>query len=290
MKQKLIGIIILASLFIACLPFDNESKSCYRIKDGKVYLRYYGGYPRAKEVMRKLEGADAKSFEYIEGSREGACQGGDMFAKDKRQVFYRNRKVKFADPETFEAVLYGYSKDASNVFYMDSVIEKADAKSFFVIENKRKQPYAADKYGLIVRNKRIGGQVDAPSFELLSRPYSKDKNKVYYSEKFQVLDGADPESFTCPDFESIVNFQHYAFDKNVAYYYERGKVENIPNNDFETFKVLSTHYAKDKNTVYYKAKIMDQADPETFHVPHRINKRSGQDKKYSYFEGEIKDK
>ena len=168
MKQKLIGIIILASLFIACLPFDNESKSCYRIKDGKVYLRYYGGYPRAKEVMRKLEGADAKSFEYIEGSREGACQGGDMFAKDKRQVFYRNRKVKFADPETFEAVLYGYSKDASNVFYMDSVIEKADAKSFFVIENKRKQPYAADKYGLIVRNKRIGGQVDAPSFELLS--------------------------------------------------------------------------------------------------------------------------
>jgi len=289
MKQMLIGIVILSTLITACIPFNNGEKSCYRIKDGKVYLRYYGGYPSAKEVMLKVEGADAKSFEYIEGSREGACQRGHMFARDENQVFYRNKKINFANPENFVHVSLGYSKDGSDVFFKNSVIEKADAKSFFVIKNKRKQAYAADKYGLILRNKRVGGQIDANSFELLFRPYSKDKNNVYYSEKFHVLEGADPASFTCPKFESIVNFQHYAYDNKTAYYYERWKVDSIPNIDFETFSVLSSEYAKDKNAVFFKSKIIENAHSASFHIPHQINKHVGQDKNHRYVSGEIND-
>jgi hypothetical protein len=288
--MKKLWVIPVLLLLTSCLPFETSNNSCYRIKDGKVYLRYYGGYPRPKEVMLKVEGADAKSFKFIENSREGACQGGDMFAKDEKHVFYRNEIIKMANPESFEVLNYGYSKDEGYVFYRTSFIPKVDPESFFVIENDRKRAYSADKYGLIVRNKRIGGQIDANSFELLFRPYSKDKNHVYYSDKFHVLEGADPTTFTCPKFESIVNYQYYAYDRNKAYFYEGQEVEVIENIDYKTFKVLSPYYAKDKYSAYYKAKVIQEADPASFQVPDRVNKRSARDKNHSYFQGEIKDK
>lgn len=274
----------------SCWSFDKSDKSCYRIKNSEVYLRYYGGYPRAKEVLLKVEGADYQSFKYIEDSREGACQRGYMFAKDKKHVFYRNQKIQFASPETFVALSYGYSKDKNSVFYKELLLEKVDPESFFVIKNDRKHAYSADKYGMIIKNKRIGKQIDIHSFELLFKPYSKDKNNVYYTEEFNVLKGADPESFTCPEFKSIVNFQYYAFDKNNAYYYEKGKVSIIKGIDNASFMVLSTHYAKDKNKVYYKDSVMSNADAESFHVPDKINKRTAQDKNHHYYEGKVKKK
>jgi len=279
------GVLFLSS----CLPFETSNNSCYRIKDGVVYLRYYGGYPSAKEVLLKVEGADAETFNFIEGSREGACQGGDMFAKDEKHVFYRTETIKMAHPESFEALKYGYSKDENNVFYLASFLPNVDPESFFVIENNRKESYAADKYGLIVRDKRIGGQIDAASFQLLFKPYSRDKNHVYYSDMFHILEGADPATFTCPKFESIVNYQYYAYDKNNAYFYERDKVELVENIDYETFKVLGSQYAKDKNHAYYQATVIPEADLATFHVPHQIDRYSAQDKNHHYFEGKIKD-
>ncbi len=283
--MKILVLFLVLTFVSSCMLIDTGNESCYRIKGDQVYLRYYGGYPRAKEVMLKVDGADAKTFKFIEGSREGACQGGDMFAKDEKHVFYRDEIIKMADLKSFEALKYGYSKDEANVFYLDSFIPKVDAESFFVIENNRKQPYAADKYGLIVRYKRIGGEIDAYSFELLPEPYSRDKNHVYYSGEFHILEGADPATFTCPKFKSIVNFQYYAYDKNRAYYYENGKVEIISGIEHTTFRVLSTHYAKDKNRVYYKDSVMENVDVESFNVPHRIDRRTAQDRNYEYFEG-----
>ncbi len=287
--MKILALFLVLTFVSSCMLIDTGNESCYRIKGDQVYLRYYGGYPRAKEVMLKVDGADAKTFKFIEGSREGACQGGDMFAKDEKHVFYRDEIIKMADLKSFEVLKYGYSKDEANVFYLDSFIPKVDAESFFVIENNRKQPYAADKYGLIVRYKRIGGEIDAYSFELLPEPYSRDKNHVYYSDEFHVLKGADPATFTCPEFESIVNYQYYAYDRNNAYFYERKEVKVIENFDYKTFKVLGSQYAKDKNHAYFQAKVIPEADPATFHVPYQIDRYSAQDKNHHYFEGKIKD-
>lgn len=284
---KTFTLILTTLLLNSCFLINNENKSCYRIKQKKVYLRYYGGYPRAKEVFLEVKGADAKSFEYIEGSREGACQGGHMYGMDSENVYYRTRKIDFANNKSFHPLGYGLAKDRNNVFYRDSVIEKADAESFFVIKNKRRLAYGADKYGLIIRNKRIGGEIDAKSFEVLPRPYSKDKNKVYFTEDFKIVEGADPATFTCPKFESIVNYQYYSYDKNNAYYYERGKVIKIPDIHYPSFLVLNSHYAKDKNKVYYQWKVIEGADPFTFHIPVKINRRIGQDKNHRYKEGEI---
>lgn len=285
--MKPLALLIILLLICSCFPINHENKSCYRIREGKVYLRYYGGYPRAKEVFLEVKGADANSFEYIEGSREGACQGGHIYGKDNENVYYRTKKIEFADYKSFALAAYGFSKDENNVFYRDSLIEKADAKTFFIIKNKRRQAYGADRNGLILRYKRIGGEIDANTFRLLPKPYSMDKNRVYYTEDFHVLEGADPNSFICPKYESYINYQYYSYDKNNAYYYERRKVEKIPDIDYQSFTVLNSYYAKDKNYVYYKWSVIKDADPITFHIPNKINKRIGQDKNYRYKEGVI---
>lgn len=290
MKLILINVFIFTLIVSACSLIENENNSCYIIKEGEVFLRYYGGYPRAKEVFLKVNDADAKSFAFIENSRNGACQGGDMYAKDKQYVYYRTERIDKADIKTFEVMGLGYSKDGNNVFFREQLIEMADAESFFIINNDRDLAFAADKYGLLDHTKRINAAIDCKSFKILSNPYYKDKNNVYYGSQFKILEGAHAESFTCPEFESIVNYQYYAYDKNNAYYYENNEVTTIPEIDFNSFKLLSTEYAKDKNNVYYKSQILSGADVESFNVPHRINRNVGEDKNHIYVDGKVDDK
>lgn len=290
MKSYFLIVIAIVLSISGCSFIENENNSCYRIKDGEVFLRYYGGYPRAKEVFLKVKGADAKSFTFIENSRNGACQGGDIYAKDEHHVFYRTEIIDFADVKTFEVMGLGYSRDDNDVFYREKVVEKADAESFCIVDNERGLAFGYDKYGLLKRDQRVNAAIDCPSFKVLSNPYFKDKNSVYYEPHFSILPEADAQSFTCPRFKSIVNYQYYAYDKNNAYYYERGEVKVIPGIDFDTFEVLSKEYAKDKNNVYFKSQIIQGADVESFIVPHRINENVAQDKNHKYIDGEIKDK
>ena len=289
MKFRHSLIFSLAFLITGCFPFDGENSSCYQIKNGEVFLRYYGGYPRAKEVLLKIKEADAESFHFIENSRRGDCQGGDIYAKDKYSVFYRTEKINLAKTETFEVLGLSYSKDDSNVFYKELVIENADPKSFYTVTNDRDLSFGADKHSFFYQKRRIEISIDGKSFVVFPKSYYKDKNHVYYSTDFKILEDAHAASFTCPEFESIVNYQYYAFDKYNAYYYEGNEIEIIPNIDFASFKVLGTDYAKDKNNVYYKSQIIAGADVESFSVPHRLNRNVGKDKNHTYVNGKIDD-
>lgn len=278
-----------SAFIVSCWINTKSNVSCYIVKNEEVFLRYYGGYPTAKEVLLKVKEADPNTFQFIEGSRSGACQKGHMFAKDEKHVFYRTDITEQANTDSFEVLKYGYSKDQNSVFYKANILPQADLETFFVIENERKLPYSADKNGLIIKEKRINAMLDAHSFELLPRPYSKDKNHVYFGDDFQILDHANPTTFVCPEFNSIVNYQYYAFDISRAFYYENGQISIIENIDAKTFKVLSTHYAKDKNNVYYKSQIIAGADIESFHIPIKMNHRTAKDKTHTYFEGTIKE-
>ena len=139
--------------------------------DGKIHSHfikdknnvYYQGY--------KIEGADPNTFEILKGS----------YFKDKNNVYklicsqtingrknkpggnycysYSIKKMKEADPNTFEALEHGHFKDKNNVYFYEDKIKGADTKTF----------------------------------ESLKYSYSKDKNNVYYQGK--KMQGADPNTF-----------------------------------------------------------------------------------------------
>ena len=170
--------------------------------------------------------------------------------------------------------------------------------------------------------------IDIESFEVVeskeSVHYFKDKNHVYidsYMNVFSILENANPNTIKVLDIEKGL-----ATSENTDYYYDQiipfrlkdatiyegdlyQKVgEQIYFNfrekvdcDAQTFQLVDNREChkivyKDKNYVYYKGKIVEDADPVTFHfIENCINEEQrlrynncdihyyAKDKKYAYF-------
>jgi hypothetical protein len=172
------------------------------------------------------------------------------------------------NPDTFEN---GYTLCDGKIHYVtvsmgskyhlstrvNSVLEDADVASFKILKNKFPEenlPLLADAKD---RNNIYRGvsivfpEADAPSFELLQRPYSKGKNRVFYF--YDEIENADPNSF-----EILTN--GYSKDRfNVYYLGEAVKYAKA-----SSFKVVGKRSGKDDIRVFYENKLISGADPLTF--------------------------
>ena len=83
MKKNFIKIFVLIFL-ISNLIFSENKKlnENYGIEDGEVYY-----------INRKIEGADAKTFEVFEDGE---------YAKDKNNVYFEEKKMEGKNPVDFE--------------------------------------------------------------------------------------------------------------------------------------------------------------------------------------------
>jgi len=284
-----------AALSILCSCSSNSSGSCYRIKDNQVYLHYYGGYPGGENVYMKMAFADPESFTFYKGSREGDCQSGVIFARDRNRVYYRNFIIESADPESFRPLGNGYSADKNSVYYKNKPVSGADVKSFFIIENINRRPWAADSRRLYFQGEPGVSHVDAETLEILHPPFFKDAENVYSGMNFIPLKGADPVSFISPPYGKIILRSFYVYDKNRGYHYEKlnaggERITFIEGIDFDSFKVLNSEYAGDKNRIYYKGAVVEGADPETFYVPVKACPDRGRDKNHLYLNGMVVDR
>lgn len=139
---------------------------------------------------------------------------GEFYSKNELSVFYeviagrgcsecskydKKRKIKGADPKTFEIINSHYTKDKNN-FYVCTwtgpdlfristkciKIKSVDRESFEIIDNDSYGDYAKDKNnvyyeGIIIKN------ADNQSFKVLDYRYAKDKNNCYkYGEMTDV--------------------------------------------------------------------------------------------------------
>ncbi|MFB9076558.1 DKNYY domain-containing protein [Flavobacterium procerum] len=139
--------------------------------------------------------------------------------------------------------------------------------------------------------------IDFESFELLqsndsTHHYFKDKTNVYISSYmcgFAVLENADPASFRILDFEkgfTADDSNYFYFDERLPYDFSKAVILNnhyikanqkiysgytneIIGVDIESFGIphpdLIENISKDKNHVYFRNKIIEDADPSSFH-------------------------
>ncbi|HMY84745.1 MAG TPA: DKNYY domain-containing protein [Saprospiraceae bacterium] len=66
------------------------------------------------------------------------------YASDHMNVFFRGKKVNYADPKTFECLTfddYSYAKDAGHVYFRDAIIPGAEPSSFTTMQF----PYSKDR-------------------------------------------------------------------------------------------------------------------------------------------------
>ena len=266
---KFIIFILAVALLSGCAissgeDFKKENKSYY-MKDGK--LMYYCMDRLNSCIEGEVVGVDFNSFQVIGG-------GGNYYAKDKKNVYFKGIKINNANPKSFELFDYewsfhNYAKDKDYVFFYSknfNVLVEADVSSFKFLN----AVFTKDKNTVFAWGVEIEG-ADSSSFEVINneghKNYAKDKNNVYIDYK-KIVD-ADPNSFELLYIsEGPINRRDvYSKDKNNIYYIlNRGDIRIVTGGDVDTFVVLASNYAKDHAKVYYYGKILFKADSKTFQV------------------------
>ena len=302
MKKSFIKIFVLIFL-ISNLIFSENKKlnGNYGIEDGEVYY-----------INRKIEGADAKTFEVFEDGE---------YAKDKNNVYYEENVLNEADPKSFKLltkISYGLSKDKNNLYFWENKVNNIDIKTLEIMTDEF-SIYLKDKNGVyilfsyngglpvdldnVIMSPKILKNVDKQTFQLIGGKYSKDKNSVYYIGKkiaevnpknFKVLKdyiftdgknvylyGEKKEEIDLQTLKFFDDNSSYFFDKNNIYF-QGDKLENA---DFKSFKIMELNFSKDKNNVYAGNEKIDGADAKTFQVIDTYA-AFARDKNYLYYSNE----
>ena len=116
LKKICLFILITFSSF-SCkdIVFKNQELLVYYENAGKIYY-----YMESEE----LKDADVITFQILSGKVTTCTQS--AYAKDKKNVYYRNKMILEADPDSFEIIGSNYSKDKDNIYYKGEKIKKAD--------------------------------------------------------------------------------------------------------------------------------------------------------------------
>ena len=299
MKKSFIKIFVLIFL-ISNLIFSENKKlnGNYGIEDGEVYY-----------INRKIEGADAKTFEVFEDGE---------YAKDKNNVYYEENVLNESDPKSFKLLTKispGLGKDKNNLYFFEDKVNNIDIKTLEIMTDEF-SIYLKDKNGVyilfsyngglpvdldnVIMSPKILKNIDKQTFQLIGGGYSKDKNSVYYIGK--KIDGVAPQNFKVLKdyiFTDGRNVYLYGekkeeidlqtlkfFDDNSSYFFDKNNIyfqgDKLENADFKSFKIMESNFSKDKNNVYEGNEKIDGADAKTFEV---IDTYAGfaRDKNYLYY-------
>ena len=265
------------NLNIDVASFENILKEAFYKDKNSVY---YVDMTEDKQELKKLEGADADTFEP------------GIFSKDKNSVYVEKQRLEGVNPKGFEILdsNLNFIKDYKNVFYLDRAddgitfiprvqnIEGVDVATLEFAGGYYSK-YYKDKNNVYFMDNRDGkikfkklSYVNPKTFEIVDNTFARDDKNLYLFE--YKLDGIDAKTF-----EKISS--NIVKDKNGLYFLEDIEKENenieiktrkinIKGLDLKTFEHIDDYYYKDKNNVYYDLDnnlyTIKNADLATFEV------------------------
>ena len=218
-----------------------------------------------KQELKKLEGADADTFEL------------GIFSKDKNSVYVDKQRLEGVSPKGFEVLNsdLNFIKDYKNVFYLDRAedgitfiprVQNTEGVDVATLESVGKsafKDYFKDKNNVyIVANERLISTdsintklnfykligANPKTFELIDN-FGKDNKNVYFLDK--KLKGIDAKTFEEISFNIVKdkNGLHILLNSDDSGIKTRNlKISGL---DLKTFKKLENGYYKDKNNIYY---------------------------------------
>ena len=269
------------NLNIDVASFENILKGTFYKDKNSVY---YIDTAEDKQELKKLEGADADTFEP------------GIFSKDKNSVYVDKQKLKGVSPNGFEILDndLNFIKDYKNVFYLDRAedgitfiprVQNTEGVDVATLESVGKsafKDYFKDKNNVyIVANERLISTdsintklnfykligANPKTFELIDN-FGKDDKNVYFLDK--KLKGIDAKTFEEISFNIVKdkNGLHILLNSDDSGIKTRNlKISGL---DLKTFKKLENGYYKDKNNIYYNLDnnlyTIKNADLATFEV------------------------
>lgn len=270
------------NLNIDVASFENILKGTFYKDKNSVY---YIDTAEDKQELKKLEGADADTFEP------------GIFSKDKNSVYVEKQRLKGVSPKGFEILDndLNFIKDYKNVFYLDRAedgitfiprVQNTEGVDVATLESVGKssfKDYFKDKNNVyIVASEREFISADSTNtklnfykliganpktFELIHN-FGKDDKNVYFLDK--KLKGIDAKTFEEISFSIVKdkNGLHILLNSDDSGIKTRNlKISGL---DLKTFKKLENGYYKDKNNIYYdldnNLSTIKNADLATFEV------------------------
>ena len=265
------------NLNIDVASFENILKEAFYKDKNSVY---YVDMTQDKQELKKLEGADADTFEP------------GIFSKDKNSVYVDKQRLEGVSPKGFEVLDndLNFIKDYKNVFYLDRAddgitfiprVQNIEGVDIATLEfaGGHYSKYYKDKNNVYFMDNRDGkikfkklSYVNPKTFEMVDNTFARDDKNLYLFE--YKLDGIDPKTFKKLSYEMVK-------DKNGLYFLEDIEKENenieiktrkinIKGLDLKTFEHIDDYYYKDKNNVYYDLDnnlyTIKNADLATFEV------------------------
>ena len=215
--------------------------------------------PERKEIVKNV---DFRTFKIFEEN--------DDFARDKNNIYYRNKKVENVDVNSFQVEGFYFAKDKNNTFYISNdglmKIKGFRPEGSYAIVQLFVPALLINKYGIymakyendeIVAKSIKPKEMDMDTLEVVATEesfavfYLKDKNNVYFI------------NYTAGEQKSIDNNienEDDAENDNVDFVIQ---IEKLAGADRDTFETVSV-YGKDKNNLYFYNQKIKGINTKTF--------------------------
>ncbi|WP_024612821.1 DKNYY domain-containing protein [Pseudoalteromonas sp. TB64] len=199
----------------------------------------------------------------------------DNFLKIKSKVYFYDEEIVGAQPDTFVALEYGFSRDKKAVFNNENKLSKLDPNNITIIN-----PFIIHDLNNLYYNQTLLN-INVSQFEHLSEYILKDENNVYFQDT--LIEGACALTYElCGTFfqkdklyvyhnskrlnltasQTVFKSEVFALDFERVYFID----EEIIGGDITSFEIIKDSLSKDKNHVYYREKIIEKADPSSFKI------------------------
>ncbi|QUB97779.1 DKNYY domain-containing protein [Leptotrichia sp. oral taxon 221] len=243
--------------------FEALNYEMIKDKNGVYFLENISEENENSEIKTKklnLKGLDLRSFKKVNDS--------DYYFKDKNSIYYEDsgnlHKIENADLKTFKDLDYNFAKDKNNIYYKNKKLDGIDAASFekivfnFIKDKNRLYKIDEDEEKNEIKLIPINEKVNLENFEEIGGNYYKDDKNLYYFEEneFKKIDGSDPNSFEYDN----ENYTFIAKDKNNVYF-DGEKVKGI---DVKSAEGIDGLWIKDKNSVFYRGKKLEKISSNNF--------------------------
>ena len=243
--------------------FETLNYEMIKDKNGVYFLENISEENENSEIKTKklnLKGLDLRSFKKVDDS--------DYYFKDKNSIYYEDsgnlHKIENADLKTFKDLDYNFAKDKNNIYYKNKKLDGIDAASFekiefnFIKDKNRLYKIDEDEEKNEIKLIPLNEKVNLENFEEIGGNYYKDDKNLYYfgENEFKKIDGSDPNSFEYDN----ENYTFIAKDKNNVYF-DGEKVKGI---DVKSAEGIDGLWIKDKNSVFYRGKKLEKISSNNF--------------------------
>ena len=215
--------------------------------------------PERKEIVKNV---DFRTFKIFEEN--------DDFARDKNNIYYRNKKVENVDVNSFQVEGFYFAKDKNNTFYISNdglmKIKGFRPEGSYAIVQLFVPALLINKYGIYMAKYETDGivaksikpeEMDMDTLEVLASEesfavfYLKDKNNVYFinytaGEQKSIDNNIENEDDVENDNDDFVI-----------------QIEKLAGADRDTFDIVSV-YGKDKNNLYFYNQKIKGINTKTF--------------------------